>query len=161
MGAGLALSPLGFVWARASKDKPKRSIELAWSIDRLGDTIVTTVEGLAVLDADLELARQGLPLGKRKGRQASPSTELTFTRKSAKDRFQELFRGWVESPDRRHSVLVIRDPGSSTDLPRGELKRWKFYDCFPKSWKVSSLDSKGDDAITEELVVVIEWFEEA
>jgi hypothetical protein len=34
-------------------------------------------------------------------------------------------------------------------------------DAFPKSWKVSALDGKGNDAHTEELVVIIEWFEEA
>jgi hypothetical protein len=161
MGTGLVLAPLGFAWARESKDKPKRRIELAWGIDRLGDTIVTTVSGLAVLESDLEFARKGLPLKKRKGKRASPATELRFSRPAAKDRFQELFRRWVESPDRRNSVLVIRDEGSPIHEPRGELKRWNLYDCFPKSWKVSSLDGKGNDAIIEELVVVIEWFEEA
>lgn len=43
----------------------------------------------------------------------------------------------------------------------GEIKRWNCFECFPKSWKMSSLDGKGNDVLTEEMVIVIEWFEEA
>ena len=159
--SGLLLAPWGPVWARPAKDKPKRRVELSLSIERLGETIVTSVVGLAAIEGDIAAARKGLPLEKRKGRHAAPSTELTFTRVAAKDRFQELFRGWVESPDKRALLLVARDEGSPTVEPRGELKRWNLIDAFPKSWKVSSLDGKGNDAPTEELVVIIEWFEEA
>lgn len=42
-----------------------------------------------------------------------------------------------------------------------EVKRWNCFGCFPKSWKVSGLDGKGNDVLTEEMVIVIEWFEEA
>ncbi len=42
-----------------------------------------------------------------------------------------------------------------------EIKRWNCFECFPKSWKRSSLDGKGNDVLTEEMVIVIEWFEEA
>ena len=152
------LAPWSLVSARESKDKPKRRIELSLSIERLGETIVTSVMGLAAIENDVALARKGLPLEKRRGRHAAGSAELTFLRPAAKDRFQELMRGWVESPDNRTALLVLRAEGAPTDEPRGELKRWNLIDCFPKSWKVSSGD---DNAITEEFVVIIEWFEEA
>ena len=42
-----------------------------------------------------------------------------------------------------------------------ETKRWNCHNCFPKSWKISSLDGKGNDVLTEELVIVIDYFEEA
>ena len=42
-----------------------------------------------------------------------------------------------------------------------ELNRWNCFECFPKSWKMSSMDGKGNDVLTEEVVIVIEWFEEA
>jgi phage tail-like protein len=47
------------------------------------------------------------------------------------------------------------------DNANEDIKRWNCYECFPKSWKISSLDGKGNDAMTEELVFVLEWFEEA
>jgi phage tail-like protein len=41
------------------------------------------------------------------------------------------------------------------------IKSWSCYECFPKSWKMSALDGKGNDILTEEMVICIEWFEEA
>jgi hypothetical protein len=162
IGSGLLLgiaAPRAF--AAEGKDKPKRRIELALSIERVGDSVVTSATGLAAIEADLALARKGAPLKRRNGRRAAHGAELTFTRPAAKDRFQELFRGWLESPDKRTALLVVRDEGSPIDEPRGELKRWNLLDAFPKSWKVSSADGKDNDALTEELVVIIEWIEEA
>ena len=49
-------------------------------------------------------------------------------------------------------------------LPTGGgtvIKRWNCFECFPKSWKISSLEGKGNDVLTEEMVICIEWFEEA
>jgi len=41
------------------------------------------------------------------------------------------------------------------------VKRYNLYNCWPSSWKMSSLDGKGNDVLTEEEVVTIEYFEEA
>lgn len=55
---------------------------------------------------------------------------------------------------RKNISIVLHDNANE------EIKRWNCYECFPKSWKMSSLDGKGNDVLTEELVFVLEWFEE-
>jgi len=70
---------------------------------------------------------------------------------------------WIEEArfgdQTRKSVSVIMY--DNTDPKGSEVKRWNCFECFPKSWKMSSLDGKGNDVLTEEVVIVIEWFEEA
>jgi phage tail-like protein len=54
---------------------------------------------------------------------------------------------------RKNMSIVLRD-NAGTDI-----KRWNLFECFPKSWKMGSFDGKGNDVLTEEIVVVTEWFE--
>jgi hypothetical protein len=82
-------------------------------------------------------------------------------RPAAADRFQQLFRAWVESPDKRAMVLVLRDEGTPSEAPRGVLKRFDLSECSPKSWKIFALDDNGTVVQLEEMVVIVEWFEEA
>ena len=59
----------------------------------------------------------------------------------------------------RNITIVLYDIssyGSST-----EIKRWNCFNCFPKSWKLSPLEGKEDEVLTEELVISIDYFEEA
>ena len=42
-----------------------------------------------------------------------------------------------------------------------EQRRWTLYECFPVRWSMSSLDGKGNDVLTEEMVITVEYFEEA
>jgi phage tail-like protein len=77
-----------------------------------------------------------------------------------------VLNDWIEQArcghgqyQRKAMSIVLHnnaDPGSG-----GDIKRWNCHQCFPKSWKMSSLDGKGNDVLTEEMVIVIEYFEEA
>lgn len=77
-----------------------------------------------------------------------------------------ILNDWIEAArcgngdyTRKAMSIVLHDnsdPGAG-----GAIKRWNCHQCFPKSWKMSSLDGKGNDVLTEEMVIVIEYFEEA
>ncbi|MCA9562159.1 MAG: phage tail protein [Myxococcales bacterium] len=60
---------------------------------------------------------------------------------------------------REEISIVLHANDDPTKDP--EIKRWNCFECFPKSWKVSSMDGKGNDVLVEELVFTMEWFEEA
>jgi len=75
-----------------------------------------------------------------------------------------VLNDWIEQArfgngdyTRKVVSIVLIDKAQSGE----EIKRWNCFECFPKSWKVSSLDGKGNDVLTEEVVIVIEYFEEA
>lgn len=40
-------------------------------------------------------------------------------------------------------------------------RSWEVFGAWPRSWKISGFDGKANDVLTEEMVIVIEWFEEA
>ncbi|NNC89957.1 MAG: phage tail protein [Akkermansiaceae bacterium] len=70
----------------------------------------------------------------------------------------ELFDWWKEvafnpenSPRRVVTVMLM---DSMTNNP---LQTWELFECFPKSWKVSSLDGKGNDVLTEEIEIAVEF----
>jgi phage tail-like protein len=72
--------------------------------------------------------------------------------------FENWIRGMLEDPNkvpRKNLSLVVLDDSLT------EVKRYNLYNCWPSSWKSSSLDGKGSGVLTEEVVVVIEYFEEA
>jgi phage tail-like protein len=74
-----------------------------------------------------------------------------------------VLNDWIEAArlgiQERKTVSIILDDNSNPDSFSG--KRWNLFEAFPKSWKLSTLDGKGNDLVTEELVIAIEWFEEA
>jgi len=77
-----------------------------------------------------------------------------------------VLNDWIEQArcgngqyERKNMSIILHDnsdPGAG-----GEIKRWNCFECFPKSWKISTLDGKGNDVLTEEVTIVVEWFEEA
>ncbi len=71
---------------------------------------------------------------------------------------------WIEAArlgdQTRKSVSITMFDNTDPSGNGSEVKRWNCFECFPKSWKVSSLDGKGNDVMTEEMVIVVEWFEE-
>jgi phage tail-like protein len=78
-----------------------------------------------------------------------------------------ILNDWIEQArvgngqyQRKNMSIVLCDNTNPTD-GGSEIKRWNCFECFPKSWKMSSLDGKGNDVLTEEVVVVVEYFEEA
>lgn len=60
---------------------------------------------------------------------------------------------------RKNMSIVLHDNSKQAGQD-AEIKRWNCFECFPKSWKMSSLDGKGNDVLTEEMVVVTEYFVE-
>lgn len=78
-----------------------------------------------------------------------------------------VLNDWIEAArlgkgdyTRKNMSIVLHDNSDPTG-GEAEVQRWNLLECFPKSWKMSSLDGKGNDVLTEEVVVVVEWFEEA
>ncbi len=74
-----------------------------------------------------------------------------------------VLNDWIEAArmgngdyTRKNVSIVLYD--NQNEEP---IKRWNCFECFPKSWKMSSMDGKGNDVLAEEIVIVIEWFEEA
>ena len=67
----------------------------------------------------------------------------------------EAYRVRKSDQTRKNMSIVLCDKSNA------EIKRWNCFECFPKSWELASLDGKGNDVLTEEMVIVIEWFEEA
>ena len=47
------------------------------------------------------------------------------------------------------------------DEKQNEIKRWNCFEAFPRSWRLIPLDSKANDVLIEEIVIVIDYFEEA
>lgn len=78
-----------------------------------------------------------------------------------------VLNNWIEQArignghyERKNMSIVLHD-NSKRAGGAAEIKRWNCFECFPKSWKMSALDGKGNDVLTEEMVICIEWFEEA
>ena len=45
------------------------------------------------------------------------------------------------------------------DLGVSSGKSWILHGCSPQEWKVNGFDGKGNDILTEEMVIVMEWFD--
>ena len=75
-----------------------------------------------------------------------------------------VLNDWIESARlgngsyERKNVSIILEDNSGPTSGTG-IKRWNLFEAFPKSWKLAPLDGKGNDVLTEEIVIVIEWFE--
>jgi len=57
-----------------------------------------------------------------------------------------------------HRVQLSIILNDNTGTP---IHQWDLFECFPKSWKMATLDGKGNDVLTEEMVIVCEYFMEA
>ena len=76
-----------------------------------------------------------------------------------------VLNDWIETArlgngnyERKNVSIILEDnSGSSTT----GIKRWNLFEAFPISWKLAPLDGKGNDVLTEGIVIAIEWFEEA
>jgi phage tail-like protein len=52
--------------------------------------------------------------------------------------------------ERKDISVVLKDNANE------EVRRWNLFGCWPKAWKVSALDGKGNDVVTEEITFVVE-----
>ncbi|MFC1873688.1 phage tail protein [Chloroflexota bacterium] len=127
-------------------------------IDGVAAGYFTAVDGLSIEQEVIEYQNGDDPLThKRPGRVKYGEITLTTEYTS-----ESILNDWIEAArfgngeyTRKNMSVVL------TDQSGQEIKRWNFFECFPKSWKLSSLDSKGNDVLTEEIVIIVEWFEEA
>lgn len=74
---------------------------------------------------------------------------------------RSFFENWIQTlregnKDFRKNVSVVI---FENDL--SEVARYNLYNCWPSTWKLSSLDGKGNDVLVEEVVITIEYFEKA
>ena len=75
-----------------------------------------------------------------------------------------VLNNWIElarvdkSPGVYRKVSIILE--SNSEEGAVEIKRWNCYGCIPRFWKLSPLRSGGNNMLTEELVIAMEWFEE-
>lgn len=64
---------------------------------------------------------------------------------------QDWWQQIIDGQYVRKSISIIL-----YDNLKKEICRWNLFDCWPKAWKVSGLDGKGNDALTEEITFVTE-----
>lgn len=128
------------------------------TIDGVDAGQFTAVDGLSVEQEVVEYQNgDDMLLRKRPGR--VKYGDLTFKKGYVAS---TVLNDWIEAARvgngeyQRKQVSVVLDDNIGT-----EIKRWNCFECFPKSWKMSSMDGKGNDVLTEEMVICIEWFEEA
>jgi len=74
---------------------------------------------------------------------------------------QSFFESWIQqvregAPNFRKnlSIVILGRHGAET-------ARYNLFNCWPASWKLSSLDGKGNDVLVEEVVVAVERFVKA
>ena len=73
---------------------------------------------------------------------------------------------WIEASQARDSesgsmnvsiILIDKTPPWDDGV---EIRRWNCYGCVPRLWRLSPLNNNSSKALTEEMVIAIEWFEE-
>jgi len=120
---------------------------------------IISIDGLGIEQEVIEYQNGDDPLTrKRPGRVKYGEITITalYTQYSTLNDWIEASRLGNGDYSRKNMSIILSDNSAS-----GEVKRWNFFECFPKSWKLSTLDGKGNDVLTEEIVIVVEWFEEA
>ena len=95
--------------------------------------------------------------------------DTTLRKRPGRSKFGDvtLKKGYIVTPDlqdwwkqvrngeypRRDISIVLYDNMTN------EIRRWNLFGCWPKQWKINSLDGKGNDVVTEEITFVVENME--
>ena len=119
----------------------------------------TAVGGLSIEQEVIEYQNGDDPLlRKRPGR--VKYGDITLKRGYVAD---STLNDWIEEARLERGENIRKDITITLVNRRSgeELKRWNCYECFPTSWRLTPVDSKKGKLLTEEVVVAIEWFEEA
>lgn len=117
-----------------------------------------SVEGLSV-EVEVVEYKDGNDMSVRKRPGRVKYGDITLKRGYLEGKSALL--GWIQEAGktggiRLHPMTII------AVSPEGKaLHRWNCFQCFPRTWKMSSMDARGNEVLTEEVVVVIESFEEA
>lgn len=65
---------------------------------------------------------------------------------------QSWWRSTIEGKQHRRNVQIhLQDPAT-----KQRVATWNLIGCWPKQWKLSGFDGKGNDALTEEITLVVE-----
>ena len=70
------------------------------------------------------------------------------------DWFKTAVSGKDDYPRKKISIILL-------DNKQNEIKRWNCFEAFPRSWRLIPTDGKAGDVLIEEIVIVIDYFEEA
>lgn len=100
-------------------------------------------------------------------------TDLTLRKRPGRTKYSNitLKRGYIASTVLNDWIEAARaqEPGFRSTMSivllnadtGAEVKRYNCHECWPIKWKLSGLEEGGPAVLTEELVIAIEWFEEA
>jgi len=74
---------------------------------------------------------------------------------------QSFFEGWSHqipegAPGFRKSLSIVIVDSHAT-----ETARYNLSNCWPASWKLSTMESRGNDILIVEVVIAVERFEKA
>lgn len=160
VGTVMAASPAQSVGGRPESPSPRFSYSVVIEGEDVGR--FTAVDGLSIEVEVVEFRDGSDPLiRKLPGRVKYGDITLKRGYVASSD-----LNDWIETArlgegafTRKNMSIILHD--NSTPGAPSEVKRWNLFETFPKQWKLSTLDGKGNDVLTEELVIVIEWFEEA
>ena len=139
-------------------DNPIGNYNFRLEIEGVDAGQFTSVDGLSIEQEVIEYQNGDDPLTrKRPGRVKYGDITLTrvYTSGSVLNDWIEAARTGNGDYTRKNISIILVD---KSDI---EIKRWNCFQAFPKSWELSTLDSEGNDVLVEEMVIVIEWFEEA
>jgi phage tail-like protein len=156
----LGLLPIIAAGARVDTDIGNYTVRI--EIDGVDAGSFESVEGFSIEQEVIEYQNGDDPLTrKRPGRVKYGDITLKKGYISS-----SILNDWIEQARlgngdyTRKTISIILQDNNDPSVD-GQIKRWNCFECFPKSWKISSLDGKSNDVLTEEIVIVIEWFEEA
>jgi phage tail-like protein len=127
-------------------------------IDGVAAGQFTAVDGLTIEQEVIEYQNGDDPLTrKRPGR--VKYGDVTLTRQYASN---SVLNDWIEAARTGNGNYTRKNLSVKLlDQQGTELKRWNLFECFPVSWDLTTLDGGPGDTLYEEMVIAVEWFEEA
>ena len=115
------------------------------------------IEGLSIEQEVIEIQEgEDLLIKKRPG-------HLTYGDITLKREFssESVLNDWIEQARLGHGDYVRKNMSIKLlDDKENEVKRWNCFEAFPRSWKLIPIDGKAGGVLLEEMVIVIDWFEE-
>ena len=153
----------------AGQDQPRRDFSLPVGqhvfeieIDGVNAGHFSTVEGLRIEQEVIEYQDVNDPLVRKlPGR-------LKYGDITLKKGYiiGTVLNNWIEASrtgnaeDYRKTMSIVLIDTTPPWYDGVEIKRWNCYGCFPRTWSLSRFDNKGNAALSEQMTIAIEWFEE-
>ena len=153
----------------AGQDQPRRDFSLPVGqhvfeieIDGVNAGYFSTVEGLRIEQEVIEYQDVNDPLVRKLPGRLKYG-DITLRKGYV---IGTVLNDWIEASrtgdaeDYRKTMSIILIDKTPPWHDGVEIKRWNCYGCFPRSWSLSGFNNKGNPALSEEMVVAIDWFEE-